>query len=138
MKGVLDFDESSDYHTWWESKRLAYNLIMIILFTFIYLVVDFKYNLYDIVYVLSFSILHLIIANVLYTFGWLSQLLIKFLTNDRYDLDSIKEYLYIIGVLFSIISTVVCGLLILRDIALHHEFVYGFVGQKTNKSLCYN
>ena len=121
MKDILDHQPLKSIETghiikWWNGKRLQYNLIIIIEFIVIYLSIGFNVTPYNVRYVLGFSALILLLANIFYYIGPGTQLLIRRITSGKHTADSSKFVLYWAGVLLSTIIIGMCALNILRDI----------------------
>ncbi len=129
MKEILDYEEpllsnKTYYIRWWESKRLIYNSFIVGCFVIAYLSSDAEIKLNDISYLVLYTTLTLIRANVMYSLGWISQLITKYLSGGQYDLESIKIFMFVFGVLLSIVVSFVCGFLIMRDITVYNRFSY--------------
>lgn len=109
---ILDFElansktkNTSKILKWWEDKRLLYNGILIlteILIMVFYWKGTVRFGLY---LALFWSILYTIVANFLYSLGWMIEILVNYYVSKIKFSKKTKNLLWISGVLFSIILT---------------------------------
>ena len=100
-----DISSSKEIIAWWERKRLVYNLIIILCSISFSMLGKWPIRYYVLDHLLLVAPIHLFLANIFYSFGWGGELLINYYI-PTFKLPSIVKYfIYIGGVLFSILVT---------------------------------
>ena len=90
---------------WWESRRIAYNLTIGFIGLFLFLLPG-SFRPEDILGVIVFAVA----ANLCYSSGFLIEALLNYYTKGARNLSKERVFLYFIGILISIIVTVLAGL----------------------------
>ena len=103
------------YVAWWEERRLRYNVLLVMAFIGIYLGSIRAGDQLDFSYLIPASLLVLFCANVLYSLGSTAQAQLAYYTGGKHDLSHYRGGIYWLGVLFSIVVTLFCALLIIKD-----------------------
>lgn len=115
---------------WWEIRRLVYNTFLI-LFAILSIYLCSKIpgegyiQLYPgpslIFWFLAITISYLLAANILYTFGWITQIFTRKLNNKF--VQKLVPILFILGLIFSFIITLIPCILVLLNIILPDELI---------------
>jgi len=102
---------------WWERRRKYYNLVVglagILGLTLIKICIP-KISLF---FGIPFVILYGILANLLYTTGWISFIILKKVFDTIWDFEKYMVMLYIIGTILSLMITLcLCMFIIIESI----------------------
>ena len=115
---------------WWEFRRLIYNAFLVLfaaLMIAICLVIPGEgyIKLYPgamlTIWFLTITAAYLIIANICYTGGWIFQLLTRHVTNAK--MVKITKSLFVIGLIFSFVVTLLPCVLVWLNIVLPTELI---------------
>ena len=103
----IDQDTYRDIIVWWEKRRLWFNISVGIAG----MIGLFSIRAIHILDILMGVIMYGILANILYTAGWATELLLRVKSNDRYDFGRFRKLIYYIGIVGSVLLTLFLSLI---------------------------
>jgi hypothetical protein len=115
---ILDFEEPEeqrnsfgDIRKWWEARRKKYNIV-VVLTVFAMFLIEYGLTKHNDAYWIQYLgdvIYCIILANIAYTFGWVSEQVYKGLTNKVLS-TKMADTLFKLGLVFSITTVVITGI----------------------------